>query len=158
MPIATRSARGVENPNSPIVSEIQLKDTGIILNVKPRVNASGLVQLDISQEISDVVETTTSSIDSPTIRQRAITSNVVVQSGTEIVLGGLISSRREKSKSGVPILKDIPVLGEAFTSDAVNTSGRTELLIIIRPVVLKSTMDVNAVTSEIKARMLGQAP
>lgn len=157
VPIATRSARGVTDPDAPIVNEIELKDTGIILTVKPRVNASGLVQLDISQEISDVVETTTSTLDSPTIRQRAITSSVVVQSGTEIILGGLISSQRERSKAGLPLLKDIPVLGEAFTSAGGRGSGRTELLIIIKPVVLATSVDVQAVTSEIKARMLGSA-
>jgi len=157
VPIATRSARGVTDPDAPIVNEIELKDTGIILTVKPRVNASGLVQLDISQEISDVVETTTSTLDSPTIRQRAITSSVVVQSGTEIILGGLISSQRERSKAGLPLLKDIPVLGEAFTSAGGRGNGRTELLIIIKPVVLATSVDVQAVTSEIKARMLGSA-
>ncbi|WP_237155629.1 type II secretion system secretin GspD [Oryzibacter oryziterrae] len=153
VPIATRSAQSVTDPEAPIVSEIQMKDTGIILNVKPRVNASGLVQLDISQEISDVVATTTSSIDSPTIQQRAITSSVVVQSGTEIILGGLISAKKERSRTGVPLLKDIPLLGEAFTTNRVKTSDKTELMIIIKPVVLRTNVDVNAVTSEIKARL-----
>jgi len=153
VPIATRSAQSVANPDAPIVSEIEMKDTGIILNVKPRVNASGLVQLDISQEISDVVATTSSSIDSPTIRQRSITSSVVVQSGTDIILGGLISSNTERSRSGLPILKDIPILGEAFTTDALKGTKRTELLIIIKPVVLRTAIDVNAVASEIKTRL-----
>ena len=154
VPIATRAARSVDNANAPVVNDIEMKDTGVILTVRPRVNAGGLVQLDISQEISDVVPTTTSSIDSPTIRQRAVTSSVVVQSGTEIVLGGMISTRREKSDSGVPVLKDIPLLGVAFTSAARNDVRRTELLIIIRPVVLASSADTQAITAEIKARLM----
>jgi general secretion pathway protein D len=154
VPIATRAAQSVDNANAPVVNDIEMKDTGVILSVRPRVNAGGLVQLDISQEISDVVPTTTSSIDSPTIRQRAVTSSVVVQSGTEIVLGGMISTRREKSDSGVPLLKDIPLLGVAFTSAARNDVRRTELLIIIRPVVLASSADTQAITAEIKARLM----
>jgi general secretion pathway protein D len=154
VPIATRAARSVETPDAPVVNDIEMKDTGVILAVRPRVNAGGLVQLDISQEISDVVPTTTSSIDSPTIRQRAVTSSVVVQSGTEIVLGGMISTRKEKTDSGVPLLKDIPLLGIAFTSDARKDVRRTELLIIIRPVVLASSADTQAITAEIKARLM----
>ena len=158
VPVATRSAQSLDNPDAPVVNEIEMKDTGVILSVRPRVNADGLVQLDISQEISDVVPTTTSSIDSPTIRQRAVTSSVVVQSGTEIVLGGMISTRRGRTDAGVPLLKDIPLLGFAFTSHAANENGRTELLIIIRPVVLTTSRDVQGITSEIKSRMTGIGP
>ncbi|MFD2223118.1 type II secretion system protein GspD [Microvirga arabica] len=155
VPVATRSARSVVNPDTPVVNDIEMKDTGIILSVTPRVNSSGLVMLDISQEASDVVQNETSAIDSPTIRQRKINSSVAAQSGTEIVLGGLISTRRTKGKAGVPILKDIPLLGTAFTNDAVNDQGRTELLIIIRPTVIGSRLDVHNITQEIKARMQG---
>lgn len=155
VPIATRTAQGVTNSDAPVVNNIELKDTGIILTVTPRVNASGTVVLDISQEVSDVVRTTTSSIDSPTIRQRKINSQVAVQSGTEIALGGLISTRRETGKSGVPFLKDIPLLGAAFTSNAALEKNRTELLVIIRPTIMANTIDAQAVTREIKARMSG---
>lgn len=155
VPVATRSARSVVNPDAPVVNDIEMKDTGIILSVTPRVNSSGLVMLDISQEASDVVQTETSAIDSPTIRQRKINSSIAAQSGSEIVLGGLISTRRTKGKSGVPILKDIPLLGTAFTSNAVTEQGRTELLIIIRPTVIGSRLDVHNITQEIKARMRG---
>lgn len=153
VPIATRSAQSVTNPDAPLVNDIQLKDTGIILSVTPRVNVGGLVQLDITQEVSDVVQTTSSAINSPTIRQRSVNSSVAVQSGTEIVLGGLISKRSEGAHSGIPLLKDIPVVGEAFSSNVLNMKDRTELLIIIRPVVMSNQADVFAVTQEIKSRM-----
>ncbi len=155
VPIATRSARSVTNPEAPVVNDIELKDTGIILTVTPRVNASGLVMLDISQEVSDVVPTSTSAIDSPTIRQRKINSSVAVQSGSEIVLGGLISANRQVGKDGVPGLKDIPILGAVFTSNAVNDQRRTELLVIIRPTVIANRVDLLRVTEEIKAGMTG---
>ncbi|MCJ2032088.1 type II secretion system secretin GspD [Methylorubrum thiocyanatum] len=153
VPIATRSAQSVTNPDAPLVNDIQLKDTGIILSVTPRVNVGGLVQLDITQEVSDVVPTTSSAINSPTIRQRSVNSSVAVQSGTEIVLGGLISKRNESSHSGIPVLKDIPLVGEAFSSNVLNAKDRTELLIIIRPVVMSNQSDVFAVTQEIKTKM-----
>lgn len=155
VPIATRSARSVTSPEAPVVNDIELKDTGIILKVTPRVNASGLVMLDIAQEVSDVVPTSTSAIDSPTIRQRKINSSVAVQSGAEIVLGGLISSNRQTGKDGVPILKDIPILGAAFTSNGVKDQRRTELLVIIRPTVIANRVDLYRVTEEIKAGMKG---
>ncbi|MCZ8182420.1 MAG: type II secretion system secretin GspD [Beijerinckiaceae bacterium] len=153
VPVATRSARSVTNPDAPIVNDIEMKDTGIILSVTPRVNSSGLVMLDISQEASDVVQTTTSSIDSPTIRQRKINSSVAVQSGSEVVLGGIISRRREKTKQGVPGLMHIPVLGNAFTSLSTKEKERTELMIIIRPTVVNSRQDLQILTQEIKSRM-----
>lgn len=155
VPIATRSARSVTDPDAPIVNDIELKDTGVILAVTPRVSAGGIVMLDIKQEASDVVPTTTSSIDSPTIRQREIVSTVAVQSGSEIVLGGIITRKDKRGRQGLPFLKDIPLLGEAFTSDRKIERGRTELLIIIRPVVMRSNSDVRAVTDEIKQRLIG---
>jgi general secretion pathway protein D len=155
VPIATRSARTVTTPDAPVVNDIEMKDTGIILSVTPRVNSSGMVMLDISQEVSDVVTTATSNIDSPTIRQRKVNSSVAVQSGAEIILGGLISTNRQKGSQGVPLLKDIPILGAAFTSDASKEQRRTELMIIIRPTVIANRLDVARVTEEIKAGMVG---
>ncbi|MGO4339878.1 type II secretion system secretin GspD [Labrys sp. KB_33_2] len=155
VPIATRAAQGVNDPNAPILNDIQLKDTGIILSVTPRVNASGLVQLDISQEVSDVVPTTTSKLNSPTIQQRKIDTSVAVGSGAEIVLGGLIKTKHEKGNGGIPILKDIPILGNAFKTGVTDLSGRTELLIILRPTVMGSRADVEAVTQAVRASMAG---
>jgi general secretion pathway protein D len=153
VPVATRSARSVTNPDAPIVNDIEMKDTGIILSVTPRVNASGLVMLDISQEASDVVPTTSSTIDSPTIRQRKINSSVAVQSGHDVILGGIISRKREKTKQGVPGLMHLPIVGGAFTSLATRDKERTELMIIIRPTVVNSRQDLQILTEEIKSRM-----
>lgn len=153
VPITTRTARSVTNPEAPLVNEVQMKDTGVILSVTPRVSSSGLVVMDIIQEASDVVPTTSSSIDSPTIRQRQISSVVTVESGSEVILGGIISKRSEKGKSGVPFLKDIPILGAAFTSNANAENGRTELLIILRPTIMTSRQDIRAITQEITSRM-----
>lgn len=153
VPIATRSSRSVTNPDAPIVNDIEMKDTGVILAVTPRVNASGLVMLDIVQEVSDVVPTTTSGINSPTIRQRRIVSSVAVASGNEVVLGGMIGSSQQVTNEGVPVLQHIPVLGNAFRSNAVRAGAKTELLIILRPTVIGNQNDLRMVTDQIRSRM-----
>lgn len=155
VPVATRSATSVVNPDAPIVNDIELKDTGIILTVTPRVNASGLVMLDIAQEVSDVVPTTSSTLNSPTIRQRRIGSSVAVRSGMEIVLGGLISAGRTRTNDGIPALMQIPVIGNLFKSQAVADVGRTELIVILRPTVMGNSADIRHITNEIKSRMSG---
>jgi general secretion pathway protein D len=153
VPIATGSAQSTLVSGAPLVTNIDYKDTGVILAVTPHINASGLVMLDISQEVSDVVSTTTSTLNSPTIEQRRVNSTVSVRSGTEIVLGGLISSNRTKSSNGIPFLMDIPVAGNLFNSQATRSGSRTELLIFLRPTIMGTTSDVRNVVNEIKKRM-----
>ncbi|UHC17853.1 type II secretion system secretin GspD [Methylobacterium currus] len=153
VPIATRSSRSVISPDAPLVNDIEMKDTGVILQVTPRVNAGGLIMLDVKQEASDVVPTNTSRLDSPTIRLRQITSTIAVKSGAEIVLGGIIQRSQQRENDGIPVLKDIPVLGNAFTSLNGHERERTELVIIIRPTIMANPREVQAVTSEIKQRM-----
>jgi general secretion pathway protein D len=157
VPIVTQSARGVIAGDAPIVSNVELKDTGVILKVTPRVNDSGLVTLDIEQEVSSVVKTTTSGIDSPTIRQRSMKTSVVVQDSEALALGGLIQEKENTGKSKVPVLGDIPILGTAFRnkSDAVS---RTELIIFIRPRVIRDLNEARRVTEEFRAQLSVEAP
>ena len=157
VPVATQSAVSVTDPDAPIVNQIQFLDTGVILNVTPRVNAGGMVIMEIEQQVSDVVPTTTSGIDSPTIRQRQIASTVAVQSGETIALGGLIRESNTRSNIGIPILKDIPVFGALFgkTSD---DRVRTELLVLITPRVVSNQDEARAVTEELRRRMRAIVP
>ncbi|QDG79382.1 type II secretion system protein GspD [Labrenzia sp. PHM005] len=153
VPIATQSAVNTNNDNA-VVNSIELKDTGIILSVTPRVNDSGRVILDITQEVSDVVRTTTSGIDSPTIRQRKVTTTVVVNDGDSLALGGLIQKRDEITKSQVPILGDVPVVGTLFKHKD-DTERRTELLILITPHVIRDFREANDVTEEFRKQLGG---
>lgn len=152
VPIVTQSAVSVTNPDAPIVNSVTLKDTGIILNVTPRVNDGGLVILDIDQEVSDVVATQSSGIDSPTIQQRRIATSVAVNDGESIALGGLIRERISDTKSKVPLLGDLPLLGSAFSTTTQATT-RTELLILITPRVIKDASDAVLVTDDLRSRM-----
>jgi general secretion pathway protein D len=157
VPIAIQQAISVSDPEAPIVNSIEFRDTGIILTVTPRVNASGLVTMEIQQEVSDVAATTTSGIDSPTIQQRRIESTIAVQSGATVVLGGLIRDRQEVTKTGVPLLQNIPFLGALFR-DTASTGGRTEILVLITPRVVRSDQEARDVTEELKRRFRALVP
>jgi general secretion pathway protein D len=152
VPVLTQTANSVTSPEAPVVSSVELKDTGVILNVTPRVNDGGRVTLEIKQEVSDVVETTTSGIDSPTIRQRKVATTVAVNDGDTMALGGLIQERNSTEKNKVPLLSDIPVLGTAFRSKE-NTAHRTELVIFIRPLVTRNLSEARRVTREFREQM-----
>lgn len=141
VPIVTQQSQGVVSPGAPIVNNIELRDTGVILQVTPRVNDSGTIILDISQEVSDVATTTTSGINSPTIQQRRLASTVATRSGQMIALGGLIRNRQTKEKSGIPLLSQIPIIGGLF-GRTVDTGSRTELIILITPTVIRSPEEI----------------
>ena len=120
VPISVRSAISVIDPDAPVVNSIEYRDTGVILLVTPRVNASGLVILEIQQEISNVVDAPTTTISeetSPTINQRQINSTVAILSGETVALGGLIQDQRERAQSGIPFLSRLPIIG-AFSGPA----------------------------------------
>jgi len=152
VPIATQSAVSTITPDAPQVNSIEYKDTGVLLTVTPRVNAGGLVLMDISQEVSEVAPTTSSTLNSPTINERKIGSTVAIQDGETIALGGLIKDNRTTTRTGIPYLQDIPVLGQAFREDTDN-STRTELLVLITPRVIRDGRDAAAVTADLKAKL-----
>lgn len=148
VPIVTQQGQSTVGAGSPIVNTVELRDTGVILQVTPRVNESGTIILDISQEVSDVVPTTTSGIDSPTIQQRRISSTVATQSGRMIALGGLIRESTTRGKRGIPLLSQIPVLGAAFGT-TTRDRRRTELIILLTPIVMRTPGETQAVTDDL---------
>ena len=149
VPIATQQAVGVENPDAPIVNTIELQDTGVILSVTPRVNENGRVLLEIQQEVSDAIPTTTSGINSPTIQQRKVKTTVVVDDGETLALGELIQDQARVNKTQLPILGDIPVLGTLFRTKT-DTRIRTELLILITPRVVRNIEEAREITEEFR--------
>jgi len=157
VPIATQSATSLDVTNGRVVNSIQLRDTGVILRVTPRVNSSGLIGMDIEQEVSDVVPTDTSRIESPTIRQRRVRSTVAVQSGETVALGGLIRSTVDQTRSFIPGLRDIPILGALLGSTEAN-DGRTELLVLITPRIVRNSEEARALTAELRSRLRGLDP
>jgi general secretion pathway protein D len=154
VPITVQSAVGTVGENSPIVNSVQFRDTGVILRVTPRVNKSGMVILEVSQEVSDVVPTTTSGIDSPTIQQRKFNSTVAVKDGETIALGGLIRETKSRSGSGLPFLRRIPWLGELFGS-TTRGSRRTELIVLMTPKVIQTEDDSAELLEKLKQDFRG---
>ncbi|HYM73998.1 MAG TPA: type II secretion system secretin GspD [Stellaceae bacterium] len=149
VPIITQSATSTVTNNPSIVNNVTYKETGVVLEVTPRVNSGGYVTMDVNQSVSDVVNTTTSTIDSPTIRQRRLTSTVSVKSGESILLGGLIQQTDDRASSGIPILHDLPGIGPLFGSH-VNGAGRTELIMLMTPHVIANDADSRSLTAKIE--------
>jgi general secretion pathway protein D len=144
VPVATQT--GVFTTGA-VVNSITFKDTGVILSVTPRINDNGRVLLDIEQEVSSVARTTTSGIDSPTIRQRRVKTTVVVNDGEALTLGGIIQDQASQGAEQIPILGDIPIIGNAF-KQKTNGIRKTELLILITPRVVRDQSEARRVTDE----------
>ncbi len=154
VPIATAQSESVDDANAPIRNEIEYKDTGVILEITPRVNSSGLVLLDIVQEVSNVAAQTTEGIESPTISQRRFESSVLLNDRETLALGGLIRDTKSNSKNGIPLLSDIPVLGAAFGSTELN-KDRTELLVVLRPIVVRNHNEAKSAYQELRSKLKG---
>ncbi|MBF0567007.1 MAG: type II secretion system secretin GspD [Nitrospirae bacterium] len=134
---------------------IQYKDTGVILTVKPQINDSGLVNMDIKQEVSGVDNTvTTTGLNSPNFSTRNVTTNMIVQDGKSVVLGGMIKEDRENTTSGIPILSDIPLFGYLFGYKEHKVT-RTELMVIITPHVVKTIEQAVSLTEDFKSKLKG---
>ncbi|WP_020680072.1 type II secretion system secretin GspD [Marinobacterium rhizophilum] len=155
----TNTSSGVVDPDGEfranVTSTIQYRDTGVLLKVTPRVNAGGMVVLDITQEVNDVnPDPSFGGINSPTITQRQIDTSVAVQSGETLVLGGLIKENNDSGGEGVPYLRHIPMLGWAFGSRGKSTQ-RTELVVMITPTAVTDTADAREVTREYRNKLRG---
>ena len=152
VPITTQTATSTVTAQTAIVNSITMQDTGVILSVTPRINESGRVQLEIEQEVSAVVKTTTSGIDSPTIQQRRVKTTVVVNDGEVLALGGMIQEQASKTSNQIPLLGDIPGLGAAF-SNRGDQVQKTELVILITPKVVRDGTESRLVTEEYRRKM-----
>jgi general secretion pathway protein D len=141
--------------NSEVINNINYQPTGVIMSVTPRVSEGGLVTLDVSQQVSSVdtsVDTTTTGISSPTFSQQEVTSKVTVQDGQTVGLAGLITDNLTKTNSGIPFLKDIPLLG-FLAGTQNNTRTRDELLILITPHVEYDARDARALTADLQSQL-----
>jgi general secretion pathway protein D len=150
IPVVTSNAQSVAAAGAPVVQTIQYFDTGVILKVTPQVNSGGLITLDINQEVSNAAPGSQGA--SPTIQQRKINSSIAIQSGEAIVLGGLIRENKSVSTTGIPLLSDIPSVGEVFKTHN-NILDRTELIVIITPKVVWNRSEAREATDEVRSKM-----
>jgi general secretion pathway protein D len=150
VPYLSQTSQSTITSTSQVVNSIDYRETGVILQVTPHVGSNGLVTLDVAQEVSGVQNgVTTAGIDSPTFSERAVTSRVAIADGETIGLAGLISDNDSHANSGIPFLKNIPLLGD-LVSNQNNARTRTELLVLITPHVIRTQNDADALTADLR--------
>jgi general secretion pathway protein D len=131
---------------------ISYQQTGVILQVRPQINESGNVTMDISQEISSAGANTVSAIVAPVIGKSAVTSSVIVQDGQTIAIGGFIRENTDLERNRIPLVGRIPVMGVLFGNTS-NSKTRTELIVLITPHVLRTHGDADLATDELKTKL-----
>ena len=138
---------------SAIVNSVSYRSTGVILGITPRLSDDGKVFLEIEQEVSDAVNTTSSTTTgSPTIQQRRVKTTVSVNDGETILLAGLMQDKATRDREQIPLIGNIPFIGNAFKTKN-DTIERTELLISITPQVIRSRMQLDDVTAEYRDKL-----
>lgn len=157
VPVLTRSSQSTLSQSSSIVSDVELRDTGVILAVTPRIGAGGSVTLDTFQEVSTANKNTLTNVQSPVISVRRLQSTVSTRNGDTIAIGGLMQDSTNRMDSGAPVLKDIPLLGPLFGSTE-HAKDRTELLVLLNPRVVESGADARALTEELREKFESLAP
>ncbi len=135
-----------------VVRSVEYRNAGIILKVKPSINNSGLVRMEVTQEVSSVVSEKTEGIESPRFKTRKASTHIVATDGQTILIGGLMQTQKTRNSSGIPVLKDIPILGYMFGGWR-RSMEKTELLIAITPHVIKTKEEADALTKEFTERV-----
>ncbi len=154
VPINQTSVSTVGTDNT--YNQVQYLSTGVILNVQPRVNPGGLVYLNIQQQVSSP-DYANGSNGNPTVSQREIGTQVAVQSGQTVLLGGLIQQNDGTTDTGIPGLNRIPVLGRLFGSTN-RTRKRTELIVLITPRVIRNSSEAREITDDYQREFESLAP
>jgi general secretion pathway protein D len=131
---------------------IERKDVGITLRVLPRINAGDTIRLQVNQEASSIAEAQTQAASDLVTNRRAINTTVLADNGQTIVLGGLITDDRQDTRQQVPILGDIPIVGELFKSRREIRQKRT-LFIFLKPTILRDPADAAAAAKDKYARL-----
>jgi general secretion pathway protein D len=145
----TSTSTGVSNP----FQTIERKDVGLTLKIKPQITEGGTVRLIISQEVSSVLST--SATLGPTTSKRSLDSTVILDDGAFLALGGLVEDSYSGSVEKVPVLGDLPVIGALFRYDT-RTQSKTNLVIFLRPIILRSAEDAGRVTESRYDYILGK--
>ncbi len=146
----TTSSSSSSSNNSQIgnpFQTIQREDVGVILKVKPQINEGNAVKLEITQKVSNVVPSANASTQGLTFNLREIKTSVLVENGQILVLGGLIEDKLDESASKVPLLGDVPLLGNLFRYRNT-TKKRTNLMVFLHPVILRDPAQGTLHTSD----------
>jgi len=154
VPVLTGTATSTLAAGAPVVNSVDYHETGVIMQVTPRVNTGGLVTLDIAQEVSDVANQATNTVQgSPTFDDQVFHTRVAVNDGQTVGMAGLIRDNVSQGNTGLPFIKDIPLLGTLFSTQA-NSRMRTELLVLITPHVVHDQRDARALTEDLRSQLI----
>jgi general secretion pathway protein D len=149
VPIGGTTTQTAQNTTSVVGTQsVEYRDAGVILTVTPRIGEKGTVALDIKQEVNDIGNPEPPTNSRRIVKREAETSVVLVNNQT-LVMGGLIKEQVTVQDRGIPLLKDIPILGYVFGAK-VRTTTKTELLIVITPRVIGTPLDAARVTEELR--------
>lgn len=146
--ITSQQTTPVTGGTGGVLQSIQYRSTGVILKVRPVIHGDR-VELTVAQEVSNAVPTTTGVTNSPTISTRKVDTHLTLKDGTTVALGGLMSSDQSEGESGIPLLKDLPGVGQLFRTNSVNEK-RTELIILLTPYILTNDHEARAVTEQMR--------
>ena len=135
-----------------LLTTVQYKDVGVILKVKPIIFSGDRIELEVSQEVSDAQRTTTGVSDAPTINTKKVDTRLALRDGSTVMLGGLISNKDDFSNSGVPLLKDLPILGPLF-GFTVESDEQQELIILITPYTVQDDYDARSLTDAFRNQL-----
>jgi len=138
-------------------SQVTYLSTGVILNVQPRINPGGLVYMNISQEVSQADKSVPLVNGNPAISQRKLATQVAVQSGQTVLLGGLIEQAEGTTDTGIPGINRVPVLGRLFGNTS-RSRNRTELIVLITPRVIRGSEDARQITDDYQNKFESLAP
>ncbi len=144
----SQSSEGVTD----VLQTVTYRKTGVILNIEPIVFSNNRIDLTVSQEVSATIDTGSSAIASPTISNRSLETQLSLEDGQTAVLGGLMQDTVTHTETGIPFLKDIPLIGSAFSTDSV-TSDRTELLVLITAYIMRGQDDKTAFVDSLTREM-----
>ena len=152
VPVSTGSATVLTTANT-VVNTIDYRNTGIILRVVPRITANGNVRIEVEQEISNVTAAAVATL-TPTVAERKVKSSISVANGQTVLLAGLISEQQNGDRNGIPALDEIPIFGDAFSTQH-KKGTRTELIIFIRPQIIRDGSDAHNVAEELRSKVRG---
>ncbi len=140
--------------SAPVVTtNIEYRNTGIILTVTPHINDNGLVSMELSQEVSEQAgDVIVGDQSYPSFFQRTVDTTLTVGHNQTIVIGGLIRENKSKGNAGVPGIYKIPIIGSLFGTRS-DTQAKSELIILITPRVIVNLNDVDAVTEEFRSKV-----
>jgi general secretion pathway protein D len=141
---------GVGAATNAVTTTSQYIDTGVLLSVTPRINAGGLVTLDVQAEVSNPGDAAVG--EAPPINTRSVQSILMVQSGQTMIMGGLIKETKADGSQGIPLLAKIPIIGAAFGQQVLR-NDRTELVLFITPRVVENDADLKSITDDLRRRM-----